>query len=346
MRLALSEARKGVGLTSPNPPVGAIIVKEGAELGRGYHRICGGPHAEREAIAAAKQKHGNHCLQGAAIYVTLEPCSTKGRTGACTDAIIAEGFQRVIYGAEDPNPAHAGAADKILAARGIEVSGRVAQKECTALIRPFAKVQQTGRPWVIVKTAMTLDGSITRPAGEGQWLSNPESRAEVQQLRVEADAILTTGETVRKDDARLTLRGEHIPPEKKQPWRVILTKDPESIPKTAQVKTDAHADRTIFPSPQSMDQILRKLVDNKQVNTVLVEAGGDLVGQLVDEGLVDEMVVYLAPLLASGPVPAVGGEGVSNLSERWKLSDVSYQKIGSDVCLRGIISGRGGELER
>lgn len=346
MREALKEARKGVGLTSPNPPVGAVVVKKGEELGRGYHRVAGGPHAERMAIESAKSCHGAESLLGACLYVTLEPCSTHGRTGACTEAVLAEGIERLVFGAEDPNPAHAGRGADILRGQGVEVVSGVEEGACQRLIRPFAKVQSTGLPWIVVKTAMTLDGSITRPPGEGPWLSNLQSRAEVQELRVEADAILTTGETVRQDDARLTLRGEAVPSEKQQPWRVILTRRDDGIPENAQILSDSFASRTLIRKGMSIEEVLRQLVVDQDVNSVLVEAGGQFVGQLLDEGWVDELVVYLVPLLTAGPTPAVGGEGVADLAQRWRLGEISYQKFGSDVRLRGVISGQGGELAR
>ena len=199
MQRAIDEARKGVGRTSPNPPVGAVIVRNGKELGAGWHRAAGQPHAEREAIAHVKRLHGEDTLKGATIYVTLEPCSTQGRTPACTAGVIEAGISKVVYAATDPNPAHAGRADEVLRAQGIEVVAGVLAREAERLIRPFAKVQRCGLPWVMLKTAMSLDGRLTRPPGESMWLTGPEARAEVQRLRSTVDALVTSGETVRGD---------------------------------------------------------------------------------------------------------------------------------------------------
>lgn len=345
MDFALEEARKGVGLTSPNPPVGAVIVRGDQELGRGYHRKAGELHAEREAMEAAF-KAGFEDLRGATIFVTLEPCSTVGKTGACTEAIVREGITTVVYGATDPNPHHSGRAGEFLRERGIVVRTGVRKKECECLIRAFAKVQRTGLPWVTVKTAMTLDGSITRPQGEGSWLSNETSRQDVQKLRETVDAIMTTGKTVRRDNPQLTLRSPDVPKEKDQPWRVVITTNEQNIPKDSHVLRDAHASKTVIATESSLPVTLSQLADKKKVMSILVEAGGAFVGTLFDEDLVDELVVYLAPLVGSGSTPSVGGAGVQTLAERFRLSQVSYKKIGSDVRMSGLVSGRGGDLER
>jgi len=179
MRIALEEGKRGIGLTAPNPPVGAVLVKDGRELARGWHRRVGEAHAEREALA--KLSTGE--AEGATAYVTLEPCSTEGRTGACVDALIQAGVKRVVYGARDPNPDHQGGADARLREAGIEVESGILEGECVHLIRGFQMVQTEQRPWVIAKTAMSLDGRITRREGEGQWLTGVEAREQVQLLR-------------------------------------------------------------------------------------------------------------------------------------------------------------------
>ncbi|NIP93445.1 MAG: bifunctional diaminohydroxyphosphoribosylaminopyrimidine deaminase/5-amino-6-(5-phosphoribosylamino)uracil reductase RibD, partial [Akkermansiaceae bacterium] len=216
MRRALELARRGLGLTSPNPPVGAVIIEDGRELGSGWHRRAGEPHAEIEAIRDAVSRGGQGALGNATLYVTLEPCSSVGRTGACTTAIRQAGLKRVVIGAGDPNPANAGRASGILQDAGIEVVEGIEEAACEELIRAFSKAQKTGLPWLIIKTAMSLDGRITRAPGEGPWISGEGSRADVQRLRFEADAILTSGRTVRADDPRLTLRGSEIPEGKEQ----------------------------------------------------------------------------------------------------------------------------------
>lgn len=206
MGCALEEARKGVGRTAPNPPVGCVLVTGEEYIGSGWHRAAGRPHAEREAIADALARQGADALRGSTAYVTLEPCSTYGRTPPCTAGLIEAGVARVVYAVADPNPVHAGAADAVLEKAGIEVTSGVLEAEATKLLRPFLKVQTTGLPWVIWKSAMSLDGRITRPPGEPQWLTCENSRLDVQKLRAEVDGILTGGETVRNDKPALTIR--------------------------------------------------------------------------------------------------------------------------------------------
>ena len=171
MRRALELAGRGLGKTSPNPPVGAVVVKNGTVLGEGWHQGAGQPHAEVEALNDAFRRHGSAGLEGSTVYVTLEPCSTHGRTGPCTTALLRAAVGRVVIGASDPNPAHTGRARAVLEEGGIVVEEGIEEARCEELIRAFAKVQKTGLPWVLVKTAMSLDGRITRPSGEGQWLS-------------------------------------------------------------------------------------------------------------------------------------------------------------------------------
>lgn len=346
MRRALYLAELGLGLTSPNPPVGAVIVKEGKELGGGWHRAAGQPHAEVEALKDVMTRHGPDVTKGATIYVTLEPCSTHGRTGPCTQALVKAGIKRVVIGAGDPNPAHEGKAAGILSEAGIEVVEGIEEARCEELIRGFAKVQRTGLPWVIIKSALSLDGKITRAEGEGPWLSSGGSRAEVQELRGEVDAILSSGQTVRADNPRFTIRSGHEREGKVQPWRVILTSREKGLPREAEILTDAFADRTMVYTGQRIECVLRELVSDHGVVTVMVEAGGRLVGRLLDEGWGDEVVFYLAPLLTGGSIPASGGEGVFDLAQRVRLARVEYRRIEDDVRLRGTLAGTGGEFER
>lgn len=341
MRKALALARCGVGLTSPNPPVGALVVKDGHILGEGWHHRSGEAHAEINAFNDAVARHGAGCLAGGTLYVTLEPCSTPGRTGACTNAILKGGLARVVIGAGDPNPIHTGRAAGILADGGVEVVEGIEEARCEELVRAFSKVQRTGLPWLIVKSALSLDGRVTRPPGEGPWLSSPESRADVQRLRLEADAIMSSGRTVRCDDPRFTLRDPELADQKPQPWRVILTSRDQGVPTKAQILNDEHADRTLIFVRQRLECVLRELVAERDVHTVLVEAGGALVGRLVDEGWADEVVFYLAPLLTGGPIPAVGGEGVPGLPHRLRLSAVRFRQIGCDVRLRALLENAG-----
>ncbi|MDA7513094.1 bifunctional diaminohydroxyphosphoribosylaminopyrimidine deaminase/5-amino-6-(5-phosphoribosylamino)uracil reductase RibD [Akkermansiaceae bacterium] len=332
IRIALGEGRKGIGLTAPNPPVGAVVVKDGVEIARGWHHKVGSPHAEKDALSKLKEDE----VRGATVYVTLEPCSTHGCTGACTEALISAGVSKVVYGACDPNPSHSGEADKILEAAGIRVVAGILEEECQDLIRGFSTVQTLGRPWLIAKTAMSLDGRITRRKGEGQWLSGTEAREEVQELRSEADAILTSGETVRRDDPALTLRGAGISSEKTQPWRVVMTQQGFDK-KDFQIFEDEWKERTLIFKNQNKYDVLHTLAEQHGVNTVLLEIGGSLLGSFLDEGLVDEWVIYLTPLVTGGPSVAVGGQGSETLEARLNLKNVRIHQVGRDICARGIV---------
>jgi len=323
MHLALTEARNGMGRTAPNPPVGAVIVKDGILLGKGWHRAAGKPHAEREALADAGQKD----LSGATLYITLEPCSTQGRTPPCTQGIIDAGIGRVVYACVDRNPDHAGRADFLLHAAGIEVVSGICQEEAEKLLRPFFKVRETGLPWVIWKSAMSLDGRITRPPGEGQWLTGELARADVQKIRATVDAILTSGETVRRDKPSLTIRDSELLAGRQQPWRVVVTDRPESI------VFQGPMDRTLIRPRGDLREILKNLVSEQGVLTVMVETGGVFSAALFEAGLIDEVVVYYAPLLCGGPSPGLGGGG---LHESLHLEEIDFKQFGDDVRVRGI----------
>ncbi|MGJ8675982.1 MAG: bifunctional diaminohydroxyphosphoribosylaminopyrimidine deaminase/5-amino-6-(5-phosphoribosylamino)uracil reductase RibD [Akkermansiaceae bacterium] len=334
MQLAISEAQKGIGLTSPNPPVGAVIVKDNQLLGQGWHQGAGLPHAEREAIANVLANHAKSMLIGACIYVTLEPCSTHGRTPPCTQGIIDHGIQRVVYGAKDPNPDHVGRAEKILQQQGIEVNTGICEMECLALIRAFSKKQFTGLPWVILKSAISLDGKITRPPGESQWLTSVESRDHVQKIRFECDAIITGGNTLRTDNPALTIRDKKLLENsaKTQPWRMIITQSKrDSLPTDAQVFNDSFADKTLVQEHGDILEALKTL-SSKGCNQVMVEAGGKLMGAFLDAGLADEVVIFYAPLLTGGDFP-----GFAGLSQEVKLKDSQFIQIGNDVMLRARI---------
>ena len=332
IQVALGEGRRGIGLTAPNPPVGAVVIKDGVEIARGWHHKVGSPHAEKDALSKLKDDEA----RGATVYVTLEPCSTHGRTGACTEALISAGVSKVVYGACDPNPSHSRKAGKILEAAGIRVVTGILEEKCQELIRGFSTVQTLGRPWLIAKTAMSLDGRITRPKGEGQWLSGAGAREEVQLLRTEADAILTSGETVRRDNPALTLRGAGISSEKTQPWRVVMTQQGFDQ-KDFQIFKDEWKERTLIFQNQPKYEVLRNLAEQHGVNTVLLETGGSLLGSFLDEGLIDEWVIYLTPLVTGGPSVAVGGEGRETLEERLHLKNVRIHRAGRDICARGIV---------
>ena len=334
MRRALNEARKGVGKTAPNPPVGGVIVKNEVLLGSGWHRAAGHPHAEREALADALTHHGAEAVRGATIYITLEPCSTHGRTPPCTQGLIDAGIARVVYACIDRNPNHAGRADAILTNHGITVVSGVCRSEAERLLRPFFKVRETGLPWLIWKTAMSLDGRLTRPPGEGQWLTGEAARNDVQTLRASVDAILTTGETVRRDQPALTIRKPELLEGRHQPWRVIFTNHPDSLPRQAPILSDRWHDRTLIRNGESLAPTLRDLVCQQAILSAMTEAGGAFSAALFAENLVDEVVIYYAPILCGGPVPALAGPG---LPKSLSLLETEYLQFDHDIRLRGII---------
>lgn len=327
MRAAVVQARKGVGLTSPNPSVGAVLTRGNRIIARGFHQRAGAAHAEIDCL----QKVAN--VASAALYITLEPCSTRGRTPACVDYIIARGVRRVIVGTIDPNPQHAGRGIELMRKAGIEVTFGILQTECAQVNDAFNKWIVTREPFVIAKCAMSLDGRLTRPPGESRWLSSPAARAHAQQLRAQVDAIVVGAETIRRDNPRLTARS---PSARKQPWRVILTRSGR-LPRTAHVFQDRYRDRTRIYRNRSLRAVLRDL-GRREVLSVLIEGGGKVLGEAFDQRLIDKLQVYIAPLLTGGNVVAFGGEGASSAREAMRLAGVSYERIGQDICVTGYAS--------
>jgi len=327
MELAIEQAHDVQGLTAPNPPVGCVLVKDGRLLAAGAHPGAGRRHAELIALAAIDEAGIDP--SGATAYVTLEPCSTKGRTGACTDALIERGIARVVYGSVDPNPEHQGRADAVLGAAGIETCRGVLADRCDALIAPFRKWVLEGRPWVIAKVGASLDGRLTRPEGESQWLTSEGSRQDAQNtLRSRCDAILIGAETARQDDPRLTFRGA-APVAKLQPWRVVLTRSGD-LPEDLGLFTDEHRDRTLVFEHQSMDAVLADLA-KRGVLTVLAEGGGQVHAALFAGGHVDEVCFYLAPLIAGGGPCAVGGIAFPEGWQSVALKNLDARSIGEDL---------------
>ena len=335
MRLALREARRGVGHTSPNPAVGALLVRGGRILARGYHHRAGQPHAEIEALRALKNPSQ---ARGATIYVTLEPCSTHGRTGACTDAIQRAGLARVVVGATDPNPAHAGRGLRLLASAGIEVCSGVLGDECTRLNRAFNRWIVTRTPWVIAKAALTLDGRLVRPPGEDRWLSGQRARAHAHRQRARVDAILIGAGTLRADNPRLTVRGVPDADPARQPWRVVLTRGGD-LPPSAHLFTDEWRHRTLVFRDEPLPEVLRQLGE-RQVTSVLVEGGGNVLGQAFRAGLVDEVQFYFTPWITGGPVEAVAAP-LDALPPDTTLCGCRYERLGPDVLLHAEVARAG-----
>jgi diaminohydroxyphosphoribosylaminopyrimidine deaminase / 5-amino-6-(5-phosphoribosylamino)uracil reductase len=327
MRAALREARKGIGHTSPNPAVGAVIVRHGKIIASGWHRRAGMPHAEIEALRAAGDP--SH-LRGATLYVTLEPCSTHGKTPPCTEAIAAAGLRRVVYGATDPNPRHAGRAAGILERAGIAVTAGVLAARCTKLNEAWNTWIATGLPFVIAKAGMSLDGRISSPPGR-RWITSPAARADAMALRASCDAVLVGGQTIRDDNPRLTIRGLRRagPPI----LRVIWTKSGD-LPPGARVLTDGGPARVFCNVP--LRSCLRALARGG-VRRVLIEGGGRVLGEAFDRGLVDRAVFYVAPVFLGGPVVAVAGRGVARPDRSPQLGPVTTKILGGTLRLEADI---------
>ena len=346
MRQALALARRAEGMTRPNPPVGAVVVKNGRKIGQGWHKKAGGPHAEvfalRQAGAAAR---------GATLHVTLEPCSTFGRTPPCSDAILRAGISRVVVGAVDPNPRHAGRGLRLLRKAGIRVAVGACAEEAADLIAPFACHMLRHRPFITLKLGLSLDGRIADPTHSSRWITGPEARKQVQTMRRAADAILVGAGTVRHDNPSLWPR----PDRKRNPWRIIAVRN-GPLPVSAQVFTDAHAARTIVAAPKGWRPALARTLRQRGVTVlelpprrflpalaaalgqlgilrVLCEGGGILAGELLQSHLVDELCVFLSPMLVGGSVGATGrAEWLLKHAPRFKRKE--FRAAGKDLFLR------------
>lgn len=343
MNEALSEARKGLGCTAPNPAVGAVVVKGGKIIGRGYHRKAGTSHAEPLAL-----KDAGAAVKGATLVVTLEPCSTTGRMPPCTEAVIASGIQKVIVGCVDPNPAHAGRGLEILKEAGIEVESGILEEECKEVIRAFAHLQSTGRPYITLKLATTLDGRIADASGTSQWITGTASRERVQELRRSVDAILVGTETVIRDNPSLMPRPRYghkplrILPDRK--GRIPLNRKvftdrfptlgivgPE-ISETRKSRLEKNGVDVLQMKSFSWPGILKKL-GARGVQHILCEGGGQLAGALLKADLVQELEWFIAPkILGEKSRPAVG--------KGWRLENapgfqiVDQRRIGEDIWLQ------------
>ena len=364
MREALAEARLGEGGTRPNPPVGAVLVKDGRLVSRGHHVRAGGPHAEVACLAAAP----DGAARGATLYVTLEPCSTAGRVGPCTEAILAAGVSRVVAAATDENPRHAGRGFAALRAAGVEVAEGVCADEARALLEPFFKHVKTGRPWVQLKMAQSLDGAVADHAGVSKWITGPESRAEVDAMRRRADVVFVGAGTVLADDPSLRRRGA-APDFAGLPGRRCVLDARGRVPETAQLFADGHADETIvatsplcppdrrrawekagaevweipllFPPgsqgdrPPALDlKVLLRRFGEAGFLRALCEGGAALASALVSGGFVDELSLFVAPLLlGAGSLRTFGGVPFDlPTAPRFRL--VSTARTGADLLLR------------
>ena len=289
MARAIELAMKGKGHTRPNPAVGAVIVKDGRIIGEGWHKRAGGDHAEVAAIKNALE-NGASTLEGATIYVTLEPCSKPGRVGACTDAIKAAGLSEAVYAVSDPNPVNADRAAKVLLDSGVKCRKASCSPEITAkaqeLVADFAKHVTTGMPYVIVKIAMTLDGKICDFKGDAKWISSADARRKTGLLRERVDAIMVGAHTVRMDNPSLLSHGEENP----DLIRVVVSRSGD-LPRNAQIFTDGKNKTLVFDDAKKALEELGKM----GVTSVLCEGGFELASYLALEGLVDKWIAVLAP---------------------------------------------------
>ena len=321
MARAVELAKRAGEGARPNPKVGAVVVKGGKVVGEGFHWKAGEPHAEVIAIHQAGSR-----AKGADLYVTLEPCSSQGRTPPCTGAIRRAGIKRVIYGSSDVDPRNAGQAERILRQAGIRVTRGVLKEECDRLNEDYRHWTLRREPWVILKLAMTLDGALAIPGRK--WITSRPARAEVQRIRAGCDAVLVGAETVRKDNPRLTVRTGNRTP---QPWRVVVTRSGR-LPRRAKIFTDAHRQRTLVYRGKSWRQIFKDLY-RRGVCRLLVEGGAQTVAGLITAKQVQEAALFFAPATSDR-----GQARVSNWAA-WEWRNASVTGVGRDLCLRGTLKG-------
>jgi diaminohydroxyphosphoribosylaminopyrimidine deaminase/5-amino-6-(5-phosphoribosylamino)uracil reductase len=352
MRLALRLARKGLGRTSPNPPVGAVVVRGRSVVGSGYHRRAGGAHAEIEALAEAGGR-----ARGATLYVTLEPCNHHGRTPPCTEAVLAAGVRRVVFGVRDPNPNVRGRGARRLG-RTVEVSEGVEAAACRELIAAFARHARSGRPLVTLKLAASTDGRIATRTGASRWITGNRARRLVHRLRDEMDAVMVGAGTVIADDPALTcrIRGG------RDPLRVVVD-GRLRIPLKARVLTNGAARGTLIATmnrkPRSVERLRRlgatvlvlpdangrlslgRLLDElgrRGVASLLIEGGAALAAHALREGVVDRLLLFFAPKLIGGDgIPMIGPLGVLRPEQALPLRDVRLSRIGEDFLLRAMV---------
>jgi diaminohydroxyphosphoribosylaminopyrimidine deaminase/5-amino-6-(5-phosphoribosylamino)uracil reductase len=356
MRLAIREASKGAGTVSPNPLVGAVIVKEGRILAKGHHERAGCPHAE----AAALSKLGGKA-QGATIYVNLEPCNHFGRTPPCTEAILASGIKRVVVGMRDPNPHVKGGGCDYLRAKGLEVVEGVLEEECSLLNETFIKFSLKNMPFVTLKSALTLDGWSACSTGHSRWVTGEKARRLVHRMRASSDAVMVGVGTVIADDPMLTARlGKKR--RSKNPARVILDTRLRT-PADANVLKGLSEARTILAVGPEADErriegllgsgvevircplkgrgldlpFLLKELGSMGITAILLEGGAMVAGSFLREGLVDKVVVFLAPKLLGGGdgIPMAWGKGPEEMRRCISLSKMSVRRIGADIMAVG-----------
>ena len=357
MRYALQLASRGLGLVEPNPPVGAVVVDQYLNLiSEGWHQRFGGPHAEVHALAAAGQ-----FARGATLYCTLEPCSHQGKTPSCAPAVIAAGIRRVVIGTRDPAPHVDGRGMALLRQAGVEVEEGVCEAEARRMIAPFRRLTLDSRPWVHAKWAMSLDGRIATRTGDSQWISNEQSRAQAHELRGRCDAIVVGVTTVLHDDPQLTARpaGARVATrvvldsQASTPLTSHLVRTAREVPvlvvtsqnapedqkerlRTAGVEVLSLAGAAGDPCRPSLRLLLEEL-GRRSMSHVLLEGGAGVLGTALDEGLVDECHVFIAPRIIGGreALSPVGGVGHEWMKDIHSLTSVQVAMLGDNVYLGG-----------
>lgn len=352
MARAIALAKQAVGTVSPNPPVGAVIVRDGEIVGEGFTQPPGGQHAEIQALVAA-----GDAARGAEMYVTLEPCPRQGRTPPCTLAIIGAGIRRVHVAALDPNPTTDSRGVSALEAADVSVVLREGTDETLQLIEAFAKHVTTGMPFVVAKFAVSLDGKIATRAGDSKWISSPGARQLAHELRAEVDAVMVGIGTALADDPQLTVRDAKM--RGSQPTRVVVDSSAR-LPKDAAMLSEegdtivamvSGAKRRVSALERAGAEVLdmsgksetvdlRKLLTSlgeRDITSVLVEGGSQLLGSLFDLGLVDKVIGIVAPVViggdgAKGPI---GGRGAATMPDALRLTRVTYREVGGDMVVTG-----------
>ena len=360
MRMALDEASKGMGRTSPNPCVGAVIVKDGRVVGRGYHQKAGTPHAEIHALADAGE-----LARGGTMYVTLEPCNHTGKTPPCSHAVARAGIQRVVIGLCDPNPVACGGKE-FLQSQGIDITTGVCESECRQIILPFLKHLATGRPWVVMKAGMSLDGKITYQQGRGEAITGIESRAEVHQLRNRLDAILIGARTLAIDNPSLTTRLEQEE-SARDPLRIILDSGLNSDPASRIFHQDSNAETWIFcadDAPAERQTVLEQcgarifrvkktaqghvnlhamltVLAEKNILSLLVEGGATVLGAFLADKLVDEAYLFIAPFFIGERGDSLLKGYAADRDTVQQLVHVNVRQIGTDCLIHGYFQEPG-----
>lgn len=353
MAQALQLAERGLYTTDPNPRVGCVLVRDSAIIARGWHQRAGQPHAEVNALTEAGDK-----ASGATAYVTLEPCSHTGKTSPCCEALIVAGVSRVVAAMQDPNPLVAGQGFARLRAAGIEVLSGVCEAQARALNRGFIKRMQQGLPWVRCKMAMSLDGRTAMASGESQWITGSAARQDVQRLRARSSAIVTGVGSILQDDSSLNVRIQELgleegqPLEPCQPLRVVLDsrfRTPSSArvlgqpgsslvvgAQTNQAKAgleNSGVQTLLCPGPSGQVDLPALLAElaRRQCNELMVEAGATLSGAFIQAGLVDELIVYMAPkLLGDAARPLLQLPGLEKMSDQIRLVIIDIRSVGDD----------------